>query len=60
MSPPTAKAATDEPNLHDLLGIKKSKQSIEDDLLVDPSLLVGKGLKNKRESKKDTNFFGDL
>jgi hypothetical protein len=59
--PPTvSKAATDEPNLHDLLGIKKNKQSIEEDLLVDPALLAGKGVKSKRESKKDTNFFGDL
>ena len=46
--------------MHDLLGIKKNKQSIEEDLLVDPALLAGKGVKSKRESKKDTNFFGDL
>ena len=61
MPPPTvSKATTDEPNLHDLLGIKKNQQSIEEDLLVDPALLAGKGVKSKRESRRDTNFFGDL
>jgi hypothetical protein len=42
-----------------LLGIKKNKQAVDEDLLVDAAVLGGKG-KGKRESKKDTNFFGDL
>jgi hypothetical protein len=42
-----------------LLGIKKNKASVDDDLLLDVGAVGGKG-KNKRESKKDTNFFGDL
>lgn len=40
-----------------MLGIHKSKNTIDDDLLVDTKIL-GKG--GKKQAKNDTNFFGDL
>lgn len=45
--PPAAKYGSEEPNLHELLGIKKNKQAVDEDLLVDAAVLGGKG-KGKR------------